>query len=207
MRLILIRHGESEGNASGVIQGRMDFGLSPTGVLQAHATAHYLAALEIDRVVTSPLRRAADTAETIAGPLGRVVVPMPELMEYDIGEASGLSSAGLRQRFPGVFAAYTSGRRPEFPGEEGRGMFQARLEKALDAFRAMGGTTVAVAHGGVISSLCHMVVGLDIHRPGAFHVGNCSVTEVIRDAAGRLVLARHNDTCHLAGMETVADRG
>lgn len=207
MRLILIRHGESEGNASGVIQGRMDFGLSPTGVLQARATAGYVSTLHVDRVVTSPLRRAADTAETIAGPLGHGVVPMPELMEYDIGEASGLSNTELRQRFPAVFAAYTSGRRPTFPGEEGRDTFHARLQVALDEFSATGGTTVAVAHGGVISSLCHIVVGLDIHRPGAFHVGNCSVTEVIRDHAGRLVLARHNDTCHLEGIETFADRG
>jgi broad specificity phosphatase PhoE len=207
MRLILIRHGESEGNASGVIQGRMDFGLSPTGLLQARATAAHLAALEVDRVVTSPLRRAADTAETIAGPLGQSVVHMPELMEYDIGEASGLSNAELRERFPDVFGAYTTGRRPTFPGEEGRDTFNARLQAALGELGAMGGTTVAVAHGGVISSLCHIVVGLDTHRPGAFHVANCSITEVVRDRAGRLVLARHNDTCHLEGIETFADRG
>jgi broad specificity phosphatase PhoE len=207
MRLILIRHGESEGNASGVIQGRMDFGLSPTGVLQARATATYLATLEVDRVVTSPLRRAVATADTIAGPLGHGVVHMPELMEYDIGEASGLSTAELRQRFPEVFAAYTTGRRPTFPGEEGRDTFRARLQAALGEFSGMEGTTVAVAHGGVISSLCHIVIGLDIHRPGAFHVGNCSITEVVRDRAGRFVLARHNDTCHLQGVETFADRG
>lgn len=207
MRLILIRHGESEGNASGVMQGRMDFGLSPTGVLQAQATARYLSTLEIRQVMTSPLRRAAHTAEIIAGQLGRDVVPVAELMEYDIGHASGLTGEQLRERFPEVFAAFTTGRRPAFPGEEGRDTFHNRLRKALDEIRETEGTTVAVAHGGVISSLCHMVVGLDVHRPGAFHVGNCSVTEVIRDRTGRLVLARHNDTCHLDGMATFADRG
>jgi broad specificity phosphatase PhoE len=207
MRLILVRHGESEGNASGVIQGRMDFGLSPTGVLQARATAEYLAALPVDRIVASPLLRAAQTAEIIAGPCGHAVVHVPELMEYDIGHASGLNNAQLRERFPEVFAAFAKGQRPDFPGEEGREIFHARLRRALDDFRETEGTTVAVAHGGVISSLCHMVVGMDVHRPGAFHVANCSVTEIIRDRAGRLVLARHNDTCHLTGLETFADRG
>ncbi len=207
MRLILIRHGESEGNASGVIQGRMDFGLSPTGVRQAHATAAFLAEFEADRVVTSPLRRAAETAGIIAGQLGHEPLPMPELMEYDIGHASGLTGAELRQRFPAVFAAAAAGNRPAFPGEEGRDHFAARLRKALDDLAEAGGTTVAVAHGGVISSLCHLVVGMDVNRPGAFHVANCSLTEIVRDRAGRLVVARHNDTCHLSGMVTFTDRG
>ncbi len=207
MRLILIRHGESEGNASGVIQGRMDFGLSPAGLLQARATAEALAGLAADRLVTSPLRRAVQTAEIIAGPLGCEPSPMPGLMEYDIGLASGLTAGELRQRFPGVFAAAAAGERPAFPGEEGRDNFAARLQQALDDLSRGGGTTVAVAHGGVISSLCHLVVGIGVNRPGAFHVANCSLTEIIRDRAGRLVVARHNDTCHLGGLATFAGRG
>lgn len=207
MRLILIRHGESEGNASGVIQGRLDFGLSETGVRQACATAAFLAEVGPDRLVTSPLRRATQTAEILAGQLGRAPLPMPELMEYDIGQASGLTAGELRRRFPEVFAAVAAGHRPTFPGEEGRDNFAARLRKALDQLAEAGGTTIAVAHGGVISSLCHLAVGIDVNRPGAFHVANCSITEIVRDRAGRLVVARHNDTCHLSGMVTFTDRG
>lgn len=207
MRLILIRHGESEGNASGVIQGRVDFGLSPAGVRQARATAAFLAACGADRVVTSPLRRAAQTAEIIAGRLGHDAFPMPELMEYDIGHASGLTPGELRQRFPEVLAAAAAGQRPTFPGEEGRDNFAVRLRKALDELAEARGTTVAVAHGGVISSLCHLVLGIGVNRPAAFHVANCSLTEIVSDRSGRLVVARHNDTCHLSGMATFADRG
>jgi hypothetical protein len=53
----------------------------------------------------------------------------------------------------------------------------------------------------------HLVVGLDLHRPGVFQVGNCSLTELATDRAGRLVLVRHNDMCHLEGLETTVDRG
>ena len=52
-----------------------------------------------------------------------------------------------------------------------------------------------------------MIVGLDLNRPGAFMVGNCSLTEVTKDRAGRLVLSKHNDVCHLEGIETMLDRG
>ena len=58
------------------------------------------------------------------------------------------------------------GERFLFPGEEGRDHFHARLAAALRRLREEEGTTIAVAHGGVISAMCHLVVGLDLHRPG-----------------------------------------
>jgi len=207
MRLILVRHGESEGNAGGIIQGRLDFDLSPTGLRQAQLTARHLARFAIDRVVTSPLLRAARTAESIGIELSLDVAPMPSLVEYDMGAASGLTGAQLREKFPEIVRSGPASARPAFPGEEGRTVFHTRLRAALDELAKDAGTTVAVAHGGVISALCHIVVGADLQRPGAFHVGNCSLTEINRDRAGRFVLVRHNDTCHLDGITTFTDRG
>jgi broad specificity phosphatase PhoE len=207
LRLILIRHGESEGNAAGVLQGRMDFPLSEHGRLQAERTAIRLAQSGVTRVISSPLVRAATTAELIAAGVGVSVELDERLAEYDIGEASGLTGAELRERFPQLLQARGAGVRLEFPGEEGRDAFHARLYSALDSFKQLSGTTVAVAHGGVISALCHIVVGLDLNRPGAFQVANCSLTELVTDRFERLVLARHNDACHLEGAVTTADRG
>lgn len=207
MRLILVRHGESLGNAAGVLQGRLDYALSDRGLRQAELTAARLALAGADRVVSSPLLRASATAAFIAEALSLDLMLESGLAEYDIGEGSGLTPAELRTRFPEILTERAAGRRFFFPGEEGREVFHARLRDALERLRALEGTTVAVAHGGVISALCHMVLGLDLHRPGAFMVGNCSLTEVTRDRAGKLVLVRHNDLCHLRGIETTADRG
>ena len=66
---------------------------------------------------------------------------------------------------------------------------------------------VVVAQGGVISLLCFLVTGVEMRRTGVFESANCGITEVVRDRAGRLVLRRHNDTCHLDGLVTRADRG
>lgn len=207
MRLILVRHGESLGNAAGVLQGRLEYGLSELGARQADLTATRLAQVGADRVVSSPLLRAVTTAERIARAMGHDLELDPDLAEYDIGEGAGLTAVELRERFPEMATARAGGKRFLFPAEEGREVFHRRLTAALDRFGTLEGTTVAVAHGGVISAMCHMVVGLDLDRPGVFMVGNCSLTEITRDRGGRLVLTHHNDMCHLEGIATLVDRG
>jgi len=207
MHLILIRHGESEGNAAGVLQGRLDYGLSALGARQAFLTAEKLAEMSLERLVSSPLTRASATAAYIAQRLNLELSLDENIAEYDLGEASGLTGPELRERFPEVLAMRGKGQRFVFPGEEGRDVFHARLRSFLESVQEKPGVTAAVAHGGVISAICHMVVGLDLQRPGSFQVGNCSITEVVKDRAGRLVLQRHNDVCHLEGVETMVDRG
>lgn len=207
MRLFLVRHGESEGNASGIVQGRLDFGLTDAGREQARLAAEHLASHPVERLVSSPLRRARETAEVIADRLGLSVEFDDALQEYDMGVVSGLDARQIRERFPDVLAAWQKGIRPRFPGAEDRADFHARVRATLDRLTAIDGPVVAVAHGGVIASICYAVVGADPERRGLFETANCAITEVSRDRAGRLVLARVNDTCHLEGLVTLADRG
>ncbi|MGK2966117.1 MAG: histidine phosphatase family protein [Tepidiformaceae bacterium] len=200
MRLILIRHGQSEGNAASVVQGRKDFSLSELGRRQAHLTAERIAGIEVARVVSSPLLRAAETATIIAGRLGMDWEPSTDLLEYDVGDVAGLTGAEIRERFPEVMAQYAAGKRPAFPGSESRETFYARLVGFLAATREHDGSTVAVAHGGVIGALCYAALSVDYTRPGIFQSANCSLTEITLDRGGRYVLARHNDTCHLRAL-------
>jgi broad specificity phosphatase PhoE len=181
MRLILVRHGQSEGNASGVIQGHRDYGLSALGKRQARATAERLNSMPMDRILASPLARAAETARIIAGERGIEVEVEASLLEYDIGEASGLTGPEIRERFPEVSAAFGRGERPVFPGEEGRDVFHGRLGTLLARLRDRDETVVAVAHGGVVAAYCYMVLGLDVNRRGLFQVWNCSITESASD--------------------------
>jgi len=194
---MLIRHGESEGNASGVMQGRLDFGLTPLGFAQAERVGEAVAKIGADRLVSSPLLRARLTAERIARSTGLALEHDERIAEYDIGQASGLTGQQIREKFPEILAARARGERFTYPGEEGRDVFEARLADFLGSARQNEGLTLAVAHGGVINALCGIVTGRPAHVPGIFHVFNCSITEIVTDRAGRLVLQRHNDTCHL----------
>ncbi len=207
MRLLIVRHGQSEGNATGVIQGHLDFGLSELGWRQAEATAARLARTKIDRVIASPLKRAWDTAGVIAGALGLEAEARPALTEYNIGAISGLTGPQVRERFPEMMAAYQRGERPRFPGEEGREEFLQRVSTALHSLRDTGETVVAVAHGGVVGALCYAALGLDYGRPGMFRVANCSITEFARGRTGRVVVQRVNDVCHLGDLLSDGDRG
>lgn len=189
------------------MQGRLDFGLSLLGQEQAKATAVRLSAMRIDRIVTSPLARAAETARSIAEPHSIAIEPEPGLLEYDPGPVSGLTGEQIREMHPEIMAAYARGERPKFPGEEGRDVFSRRIAAVIEGLRANEKTIVAVAHGGVVSAICSMVLGIEQHRPGVFQVANCSLTELGTDRAGHLVLHSHNDTCHLDGIVTVDDRG
>lgn len=197
MRLLLIRHGQSEGNAAAVVQGRLDFPLSALGRKQAELTAERMAGTGVDRVISSPLLRAAETATVIAQRLGMEWTPEPVLLEYDVGLVSGMTGPQIRERYPEIAAQYASGRRPMFPGEEGRETFFARLRGFLGGLVADDATVVAIAHGGVIGALCYAALGVDYTRPGIFQSANCSLTEIATDRTGRFVLTRHNDTCHL----------
>jgi probable phosphoglycerate mutase len=202
--LILIRHGESQGNAGGFIQGQLDFDLTLLGRAQAVATAGRLKGERIDRLVTSPLLRAASTASYFVDALSLAAESEPGLAEYDAGQVSGLTGQLVRERFPEVAAAWGRGERPAYPGEEGRAVFVARVRAVLDSMLGANEAIVAVAHGGVIGALCSLVVGREDHeRPNIFRVSNCSLTEITEDRAGRLVLVRHNDTCHLEGVTAV----
>ncbi|MEX1103792.1 MAG: histidine phosphatase family protein, partial [Dehalococcoidia bacterium] len=185
MRLLLVRHGQSEGNASGIVQGHLDFDLTDIGRMQAEATAERLRGEKVDRIIASPLKRAFSTAVVIAAPHALEVEPVPDLMEYDLGAVSGLTGAQIRERYPEIGQAYARGVRPVFPGEEGRDVFAARVREVLDDWAESRKTVVAVAHGGVITAVCYAVAGIDPKRPGLFEIANCAITEVVLDRAGR----------------------
>ncbi len=65
--IILIRHGETQWNASETFRGRADIDLNETGICQSELLGKYLSAEKIDRIYSSPLKRAVKTAEAIAG--------------------------------------------------------------------------------------------------------------------------------------------
>jgi broad specificity phosphatase PhoE len=206
-RIFLIRHGQSEGNAGGIVQGRLDFGLTEYGRMQAERVACRLESEGVQRLVSSPLKRSWQTAEIMASRLGLEIEPEPDIQEYDVGAISGLTAAEIRERFPEVISAWQKGVRPAFPGAESREDFHDRVQAALSRLIAHGETVAAVAHGGVVSAICYYVLGIDPGRRGVFETANCAVTELSLDRRGHLVLVRVNDTCHLDGIVTTEDRG
>ena len=209
MRLLLIRHGESTGNADGRIQGRLDLGLSELGQRQRELLAERLLDFSIDALYSSPLRRARETAEGAAERLGLDIVERPALMERDVGDATGLTGAEVRERFPDFVEASKEGRLHKVvPGWESDDDIIRRVESALDEIVGAhaGKTVAAVTHGGVIGTFCRRALGMSWVRPAPFMVSNTGVTMFeIHDGdpppgRPRAQLVMLNDTCHLNGL-------
>lgn len=192
--MLLIRHGESEGNALGVFQGHAEYPLSAHGRAEARAVAERLVrdGQGVASLWSSPLERAFGTAETISDALGLDIQIDDRLKEIDIGEASGMTGAQVRERFPqwgepgGLI-----------PGQEPNGDFTVRVHSVTQDLLGHDGTVIAVSHGGFISNLCRRIVGAHADRVRLFRVSNCSITEVINDRRGGMVLNRFNQANHL----------
>ena len=204
MTLLLVRHGLSEGNVRGLIQGQLDHPLTDVGRVQASAVAERLRSDGgADRIVASPLTRAFETAQAVASALDLPVTTDDRLMEYDFGDVSGLTVPEARERYPG-WSWLSDGTRtaPTLPGEEGLPTFDERVAEAVAELMSLEGQTIAVTHGGVIMAALN--VALRMHgatelgaRRARFPMKNCAITEVGRDPEGRLIVRRHNDACHL----------
>lgn len=104
-KLYIVRHGQSQANANGILQGsKVDTPLTQTGIKQAFATKEALSDVSFSKVVASPLLRAAQTATIIAG-ADRTITFDPRLVEYDYGNWDGMLEADVWAKFPQYFDA------------------------------------------------------------------------------------------------------
>ena len=156
MRLILVRHGETEHNKGGVTLGRFDAPLNERGLAQARAVATSFRRPP-DAIFSSPLKRALYTAELIGAETGVAVTTDDQLIEMDVGEMEHLSGAKLREQYPEFLRAWASSDAADarMPGGETLSEVQERAWSAVERVRAAhpDGEVVAVTHNFVILTL------------------------------------------------------
>jgi broad specificity phosphatase PhoE len=151
-RVYLCRHGEPEAAGIGRFCGAIDVALSPVGVAEAEA----LAALDVDAVHTSPLRRCVETARPLAARLGIEPVLEPRLREIDFGDFDGVAYSEAAERWPELYGELLRApTRVRFPGGENYTELRTRAWAALAEIVARhDGERVAVlTHAGVVRSL------------------------------------------------------
>jgi broad specificity phosphatase PhoE len=149
-RLLLWRHGLTAWNAERRFQGQTDVPLTETGRAQARESAPRLVRFAPDLIVSSDLRRAADTAAELAALTGLQVGQDPRLRERHFGEWQGHTQPEIAQRWPAAFARWRAGEPLDEAGIESEEDVAKRMSEALRelAERATGGTVVVATHGG-----------------------------------------------------------
>jgi broad specificity phosphatase PhoE len=161
--LLLVRHGETDWNAEGRLQGHTDRPLNEYGRRQARALAERLAGDDISAVYASDLSRARETAEILAAPLGLPVVLEPGLRERNWGSWEGLTGSERD--------------RVEYVGEAP----EEHAERVLAAVRAIadrhvGEKIVVVTHGGSLRRVQAATYGMALPV-----VENCAVWAVVHE--------------------------
>jgi probable phosphoglycerate mutase len=200
MHLFLIRHGETDWNSQGRIQGHTDTPLNARGIAQAQQLATRFAGEPLDALYASPLARARATAEIIAQKIGAQVICDERLKEKGIGALEGLTAEEFKQRHPDLYAAWHHATtRVELPGEESIPVFQQRIQTFLDdvcARHSHDARIALVTHGGTLGMLIATAAGFDTSKRLPFWFDNASVSVIeIGNARPRLRLL--NDRCHL----------
>ena len=177
--VLLFRHGETDENARGVLQGQSDTQLNAIGLQQAEALAARLRGFHprIERLVSSDLTRAVQTAAPIERLLGVDARRDPAWRERGFGAFEGRTVGEAD-----VWRAATGA--ADLPGAEPMPVFEARVRKALLGVAqavAPGACVGVVTHGGAIRSvLRHLVAGTLCLAPGAsapdlVAIANCSI--------------------------------
>jgi broad specificity phosphatase PhoE len=184
-RLILVRHGETEGNVSQVWHGSLDAPLTLRGRQQVAAVAARLAELQSELPVhafyVSPLPRAQSTAAAIAAAIGIPPQVDPELREFDLGDWEGRTFRELREQ-ENLWGHWAQD--PDFapPNGESPRSFGYRAGRALIALADChpGQNVLVVTHGGFISNVLASWLGQDGSDWRAFDPHNCSISVVRR---------------------------
>ena len=202
LRLILVRHGETDWNVAGRYQGQTDIELNAAGREQARQVAARLADQSFDAAYASDLKRAWETAQIIAQQNGIDVQSEPRLRELRFGLIEGLTWAEAQEKYPGVIKHWLEDRDQPPSGGEAASVFTARVQALIDDLVARHDeqTVLLVGHGGPLAEVIRLALKMPPEGRWAFEIGNTSVSELHiygEDYHRPARLSRLNDTTHL----------
>ncbi|MDO9508504.1 MAG: histidine phosphatase family protein [Thermovirgaceae bacterium] len=200
LHLVFVRHGETEWNSSLRFQGQTDVPLGETGRRQAMLLAERLKPVNFDRIYSSPLSRAFETASIITerSSFAGDIVTTEGLSEMSFGGWESLTIAEIQEKDPRLFLSWKENPSSVTPpgGEPFHGLV-SRVGSALGSIIPGGGEKIlVVCHGGTIRASLVALIGISPQAAWKVRVDNCSIT-VLDITEDRKMLRYMNDTVHL----------
>jgi broad specificity phosphatase PhoE len=176
--LWLLRHGETEWSLSGAHTSRTDLPLTPEGELRAAAVGKVLSAQKFALVLSSPMKRARDTAR-LAGFQPEIT---DDLREWDYGDYEGLTTAQIRQQTPG-WTIWTM--TPK--GGETAAQVAARADRVIARTTAAAGDVALFSHGHLLRVLAARWLGLEPQGGRFFQLGTASISILSHEHETRVI--------------------
>lgn len=186
-KIYIVRHGETDWNRAGKLQGATDVPLNEEGRKQAVACGKFFEDIAIQAIFTSPLQRASKTAKIINEQLHLPLIQIDAFRERTFGTAEGMTYEERSKVYP----------RKNYPNQESFKAFRKRLVRGLqEIYEAYPDEDVAlIAHGAVIHTLFQIVQNADFFPKNA-RLSNGGVS-TIYSKGGEWWLEAYNDTHHL----------
>lgn len=201
MKIYLIRHGQTDWNIAGKIQGTHDIPLNETGRIQAQKLAVAMDQRPITKIFSSPLVRAAETAGMIGKRHKIQICSMSQLVEVEFGKWEGLTWSEIQKQFPEELSRWKVN--PEEVSPSGGESLQSIRSRCMEAWNEIRSVTngdedvAIVSHGATLSHLYSFFMG---HHPGEDHgiVENASITTIAFDPlTEKFHLLERNESSHL----------
>ena len=198
--LILVRHGEAEGNSTHRLIGWADVPLTDTGHRQAIRVAERLRSAPVARIVSSDLRRTTETAAPLVEATGVTLELEPRLREIDNGDWTDLSPDEISARWTDLWESYVAGTDVDRPNGERWADVGHRVIEAVSELLSRDGITVVFTHGGPLLLSTYWAAGTsvrgNIFRGPLAPALNASVSTIVD---GPRVLG-YNDVGHLTAV-------
>jgi len=197
LKLILVRHGETLANRENRVQGTTDIKLSDYGRMQAEKLAESLKSEPIERIVSSPLRRAYETARAISKFHGAMIESDSDLQEMNHGDFENLTIQELREKHISILRQWeTNPASIVMPNGESLHDLQRRAWGAIEGIARSARNAIVVTHNMTIRTIVCKIQGLDMSHIRKMRIDLASKTLVeFRSRKGAIVLL--NDTSHL----------
>ncbi len=196
MKLFIVRHGETDYNRQKRYQGRTNTNLNKTGLRQAQALRRRLLSERIDKIYTSSLMRAADTAHIIAAGRSIKIITHDSLAEIDFGQLEGLTYQEITDKYPGWQPTNF-----DFTAFGGESLEQLRLRMEYFVSELRDDNTedfniLIVAHSGCLRVMLCFLLGRDTSDWWRLTLSPASLT-IIDNIQLEPALKLLNDTSHL----------
>ena len=197
---ILLRHGDTRLSPEHRFSGLSDEPLSADGTRQVNAAAHRLASgARIDAIVSSPLPRAAATAEIVADELALTAATDDDLRETDFGEWEGLTFTEIQNRWPEAVVAWQHDPQQAPPGGESFADTACRVNRACERIlrEHPGQTVLVVSHITPIKIMLCRALGAPLLALYRFYLGSACINEIQWHGNQFAAVRKVNDTSHL----------
>lgn len=201
LRILAVRHGQTEWNLAGRNQGHADTDLDEVGRRQSKELAAVLKDEKFDGIYSSPMKRAVQSLQAFQNWTELKVELDERLKERNYGLWEGKTQEEAKQSHPELYVAYHADPTTYAPpdGESGIQVFCRVGYFLCDLLaRHESGNVLVMSHGGTLSALLAALLFGTPSTANAFRIRNCSITEIRQMPNGRRRLLRFDDTSHLS---------